>query len=428
VPNTRAFAEAVAFAPDGTIVIAGTGTFGAKSGATMFVAGVDAKGATSWVRELAAADGSIGGVQVRPDGSVVVCGSFQKTLKLRGKTLATHAANDLFVLELDRAGAPRWVFAAAGPGSSACEALALEPDGKVAIAGSVSGAVQFGTLAPRDLGDADAIVAQLDATGHVEWISRAGSTESDDATAITVGDGAIYVAGSIGGPARFGDQPATFNARPPGAQPLAANPSNAFVARYAPTGELAWVHAFGAVDTFDRAHAIAALPDGVAIAGTVRDHAFVARYTADGRESWLREARTPSVSNAVIALPGARLLVADYWGWPQGGPAFDITGVARSIALRAVGSDTAVVEYSLDGELLGAGRLAGETPHHDLERGSELEMFAVARSPEGRIALVGSVFGSAIVDPGDVFRPTTARLVAGDASVEANAVVVLDPP
>ena len=109
-----------------------------------------------------------------------------------------------------------------------------------------------------------------------------------------------------------------------------------FVARYAPTGDVAWVHTFGAIDTFDRAQAIAALPDGVAITGTVRDHAFVARYAADGRQLWLREARTPSVSNAVTALPGDRVLVADYWGWPQGGPAFELPGSrARSRCTRA---------------------------------------------------------------------------------------------
>ena len=436
--STRNFAEAVAIRTDGSIVVAGSGDVPAwvkksarpaKSRATVFVASLDASGAALWVQGFEAGDGTVRAAQALPDGSVVVCGDFDGTLRLDRAALATARGNrDLFIAALGLDGKLRWVFAAGGKDYDSCHDVALLPDGRIVFAGTVTGDVQFGELGPRALGGRDAFVGVLDAAGHPQWVSRGGSAESDEVRAVAVAGDKIYITGWIGAAATFGGHAVAFSGRVAGVPPRTSNPSSVFVARYGINGDTAWATAFGAVESFDRGWSAAGLSDGgVAIVGDYREHAFVARYGADGRRRWLREAGTPSAARDVLALDGDRLLVAAYWGWPQGGPVLELAGTSEKRTLQAQGSDTVIAQYAADGELLAAGRLAGATPHHNDERnGSELEICAMARSPAGRIALAGRLWGSAFVDPGDLFRPTKARVAA--VHDQDTVVIMLDPP
>ena len=207
---------------------------------------------------------------------------------------------------------------------------------------------------------------------------------------------------------------------PPPLPDRVANPSNAVVVSYQHDGTVRWTARIGTHTTFDRGWAIASLADGsIAVTGDFEERAFVASYSAAGKLRWLRRASAESAIRGVIAhgneLITAFLVDSDVV----------IAGAQRSLQLTPRAMDTALVRWSLDGEPLAAGRLAGEVPHSKSERdGDELDVGILAGSAAGRIAAVGRLWGTGLVEPGDLLRGGT-RLVAKHE--HDLALFVLDP-
>jgi hypothetical protein len=73
--------------------------------------------------------------------------------------------------------------------------LAVAADGRVAVAGSVTGALDKGD-AGADAAKSDSFVTVFDAAGEELWTQRRTARENDEATAVAFGDdGTVYVAG-----------------------------------------------------------------------------------------------------------------------------------------------------------------------------------------------------------------------------------------
>jgi hypothetical protein len=428
------FVQSVALRDDGSLLVAG-GDAGSgwlakppprpKRVASGSVTAIDDASETLWVRPLGTA--TINSVQAVANGGAIACGLYNGTLTIEGKRRATaekgHA--HLVVIALDRAGKLRWLTTASGSGDSACNDLAVLPDGSLAIVGSFGDELGLGTLAKRSLGGADAFVAVLSADGAPRWLRTGGSAQDDDARAVALAGTTIYVAGSFGANATFGD---TKLALPPDPQRKVANPSNAYLARYRASGEVDWAVAHGVAGSFDAAWAVAPMSDGgAAIAGEAAEQMFVARYAPSGRQLWVRATTHQAAARALVALPDDDLLVAAYFGWPQAGHDLTLRGTTRTITLTADGSDTALAQFSATGELRAAARLAGLTPHTNNERnGSELEIFDIARAPSGRLVLAGRLWGSGVVDGGDLLAESQRNAVVSGGM--GSVVVAIDPP
>jgi len=74
-------------------------------------------------------------------------------------------------------------------------ALAIADDGRVAVAGSVTGALEPG-VSVADATLSDSFVTVFDGTGEEMWTQRRGAKAADEATAVSFGaDGQVYVAG-----------------------------------------------------------------------------------------------------------------------------------------------------------------------------------------------------------------------------------------
>lgn len=74
-------------------------------------------------------------------------------------------------------------------------ALAIADDGRVAVAGSVTGSLEPGAKVV-DAELSDSFVTVFDATGGELWTQRRGARAADEATAVSFGaDGVVYVAG-----------------------------------------------------------------------------------------------------------------------------------------------------------------------------------------------------------------------------------------
>ncbi len=112
-----------------------------------------------------------------------------------GANQPIKGTSDVALMKFDSAG--RLVFSRAlGAASEASGyALAISDDGRVAVAGSVTGALVNGDVgANRAVSDSFVTVYDLD--GEEQWTQRRGASAADEATAVTFGDdGTVYVAG-----------------------------------------------------------------------------------------------------------------------------------------------------------------------------------------------------------------------------------------
>lgn len=103
--------------------------------------------------------------------------------------------SDVALMKYDTAGRLMFTRALGAASEASGYALSVAPDGRVAVAGSVTGALEPGAVGVKP-GVADSFVSVFDADGLELWTQRRGATAADEATAVTFGaDGTVYVAG-----------------------------------------------------------------------------------------------------------------------------------------------------------------------------------------------------------------------------------------
>lgn len=136
--------------------------------------------------EIAAVRASAAG----PDGSLYVLA--ETTGPIDGQ--AIKGARDVALIKYDSAGQVVFTRVLGAADSATGGALAVSADGRVAVAGAVTGALDRGSGA--DPGKPDSFVTVFDAEGVEQWTQRRGAAAEDEATGVAFGeDGSVYVVG-----------------------------------------------------------------------------------------------------------------------------------------------------------------------------------------------------------------------------------------
>jgi hypothetical protein len=259
-----------------------------SGGPEAFVAKFDAAGVLVWNTFLGGSRGDWGrAVVIDGDGNVYVVGSSAATWGVPVTAHADSSYDEVFVAKLDKDGALVWnTFLGGG---SQGNAVALDPDGNVLVAGESNGSWGTPVSPPSALGT-DGIVAKLGNDGALLWhtyLTGAGNDFDRAYGVATDATGAVYVTGQSN---------ATWGA------PLRAHAGgeDAFAAKLDADGALVWNTFLGGA-AGDRGLAIAV--DGAGSArvtgwagstwgAPVRAFgggwfdAFVARLGADGSLAW----------------------------------------------------------------------------------------------------------------------------------------------
>lgn len=136
-----------------------------------------------------------------PDGSVYMLADVSSSNNgqpIKGK-------GDVALLKYDSAGTLVYSRTLGAADTANGYALAVSPDGKVAVAGSVKGALQGaveGALnSDPGSGKTDSFVTLYDAHGDEVWTERRGAREDDQVNSVAFGaDGTVYVAGQTKSP------------------------------------------------------------------------------------------------------------------------------------------------------------------------------------------------------------------------------------
>jgi hypothetical protein len=199
----------VAVGPSGKVVYAGAfrgaadfggGAFPSSQPFSAVVGSYAANGAFQFSRAIS--NGSGRAVAAAPNGDVVVAGTVWGTADFGGTVKTPVGGGDVFVARYDASGALKWVRLFGGPGTDEATAVALDPNtGDVWVAGEFTQSVSFDGLPVSSVGMADVFVAKLSGTsGSVLQARTWGGVDNEVPLALAVdGSGNVLVGGEFAG-------------------------------------------------------------------------------------------------------------------------------------------------------------------------------------------------------------------------------------
>ena len=159
-----------------------------------WVVKLDSVGDLEWQRAFGGSFADVANAALQlPDGGFAVAGS---TGSNDGDIVGSHGAMDGWVLRLDASGAVLWQRAFGGSGSDAFNAMVLDPNGGLVLAGQTTS--NNGNVG-QPHGAQDAWVVKLDLTGAILWQKTMGGSQNDAfLDIISTADGGHVLAGRSG--------------------------------------------------------------------------------------------------------------------------------------------------------------------------------------------------------------------------------------
>jgi hypothetical protein len=197
-------------------------------------------------------------IRTGSDGSVYVLG--EATATVDGQTL--KGVRDVVLQKYDPAGQVAFTRTLGAAGEATASDLAVSADGRIAVVGSVTGALDAGKSG-ADATKSDSFVTVFDAQGGELWTERRGARAEDEATSVAFGaDGSIYVGGRT--------RSAMFGAAPSGGW-------DGYLQSYSSAGMFLGTQQFGTAGD-DAAERIVVEGAQLVIAGTENGRAVLRSY------------------------------------------------------------------------------------------------------------------------------------------------------
>ena len=239
---------------DNTTVVTGyfetTATFGkgesaetslvSDGGNDIFVVLYNTDGTIAWGKRAGGLDDDRGsGITTRSDDSIVVIGRFRGSAtfgkgEIAETSLVSAGENDIFLVHCNTDGTIAWGKRAGGINDDYCDGITILSDDSTVVTGLFSDIATFGkgeineTVLVSD-GGFDVFVARNNTDGTLAWAKRAGGTDYDYGSGITLlSDDSTVVTGAFQTSAIFGEGE-------PGETVLVSDGQwDIFVARFAP--------------------------------------------------------------------------------------------------------------------------------------------------------------------------------------------------
>lgn len=183
-------------------------------------------------------------------GNLLISGSFSSTIDfdpgIGDSSLTSAGDDDFFILKLSSVGNFLWVKGFGSLGLDMSQAIVADSIGNVFVGGAFTGTVDFDpgpssfplSAAGNSL-TVDAFVLKIAASGEFIWAQRFGAVGNDYGRSIAVdSNGAIYLAGDVGGAIDFDSSEAVTRLVPRGGH-------DAFVVKLDSDGAFAWARLVG---------------------------------------------------------------------------------------------------------------------------------------------------------------------------------------
>jgi hypothetical protein len=327
----------------------------------IFVAKYDRNGLFLWARAASGPSSEEGdGISVDAQGNAYVTGTFIGTVQFATSQSITSSGNsDIFIAKYDTNGVFLWAVHCGGTGQDGGNGIAVTPAGDVYVTGSFVNTATFNSTSGPSTpigsgGSGDIFVARYNSNGVLQWVKKAGGTNLDVGTAISVdSQNNSYVTGHFASQMNWSGTVVT----PAGI--------DAFVAKFDPLGNIVWSRTMkgpglGAgggisVDSSGSPYVAGLYTDSVVFSGSSTSFntpgngadIFIARYATNGQFLWARRAGGPGADRASGI--GVRGTGEPYiTGFFSGTATFG----NQQVTSLGVGGDIFVARYNQTGTLL----------------------------------------------------------------------------
>ncbi|HEY1960609.1 MAG TPA: hypothetical protein VGH28_33590 [Polyangiaceae bacterium] len=225
-----------------------------------FVALLDATGVTTALKAFPYTDSGAGSyvephaVAFAPDGNIVVGGEFIGTIELRngesvGQAVPSNGANDAFIAKIDSTtNKIIWAQTFGGASADNIHGVGVDPSGNVIAAFNYGSAFTIGTTGtlPAPAGFVDIGVVRFDPNGGAPTAFAYGSAQTDVPAKLAVDQwGELIVVGLMNASISFGTKVAT-----------AAGGGDGFIAKLSPAGTGLWAYGIGGSGNNDQTNAV----------------------------------------------------------------------------------------------------------------------------------------------------------------------------
>ena len=207
----------------------------------VFVAKLGSNGNWAWAETAGGSyDNDIGNA-IASDGSggAYVAGGFNISANFGMNGYGSAGYTDAFVAHIDSSGNWDWVTTGGGPNSDSIDAVAVDSNGDLRVAGTFTGGggtqgAQFGSQSFNAIGAPDLFVSKITSSGSWSWTVAVGAPSGQVVPFGFDADGTdAYVGGLFAGTAAFDSHSITS----------AASSNNAFIAKVDQTGAWQWAEA-----------------------------------------------------------------------------------------------------------------------------------------------------------------------------------------
>ncbi|MCK6588800.1 MAG: hypothetical protein L6Q76_14590 [Polyangiaceae bacterium] len=173
------------------------------------------------------------------DGNAIIVGTFSGALDFGDGLLESHETDDIFIVKLDRDGAPVWSRSFGDDKSQFVHRVAVDADQNIVMTGHFRGTVDFGGGPLISAGAKDVFLVKLDASGNHVWSKSFGDDQDQVARGVAADqDGNVFIAGTLWGSADFGNRSVT-----------SAGWDDIFVVKLDKNGDAIWTKTFGDQET-----------------------------------------------------------------------------------------------------------------------------------------------------------------------------------
>ncbi|RFS18431.1 S-layer family protein [Emticicia sp. C21] len=270
----------------------------------IFIAKYNASGNFLWARRAGGSGHDQGSGIVASATGIYVTGYFNETANFNtpsasGSNEITSAGNgDIFLAKYSPAGDLQWVKRAGGTGGDFGNAIAFSGT-DVYLTGSFRGTANFNTPSVTgsnevtSAGETDLFLAKYNDSGELQWLRRAGGTESENLSSVGVSGSHVYMTGNFAGTINFNTPSVTGSN-----EITSAGNEDGFLADYSTTGTYVFNKRIGGTG-YTNISGLALTNTTVYIAGGFIDNINFNNPSASG-------------SNQLVATSGTDAFLAKY--------------------------------------------------------------------------------------------------------------------